>query len=163
LNAHASATVGTAVHAALQLRGEYGELSLKVKDGTFESALSSNPILRPIVEAFFEGREDEVAVFEAFVAVPKRRHCGQIVRLLIEDDGVWIEDFKTSASVLKSETILEPFRDVVPNNKLGVFWLQLSFYARILKVHGKTVKGLRVHHWTGERWETHEHEVIDLE
>lgn len=163
LNAEASATVGTAVHAALQLRGEYAELSKATKDGTLEAALSKNPILRPIVEKFFEGREREVARYECFVADAARNHCGLIDRLLIEEDGVWVEDFKTNTDIMKSETIKVPFKGLVPNTKLGGYWLQLSFYARILIVHGVTVKGLRVHHWTGTDWETHEHDVIDID
>ncbi|ATN88925.1 RecB-like exonuclease [Mycobacterium phage DmpstrDiver] len=163
LNSEASTTVGSALHAALQLREQYANLSRAIKGGSLEACTTGNPILRPIVEAFFEGREHEVAVPEAFVADPKRHHCGFIDRLLIEDDGVWVEDYKTSKDVQKSETILEPFKDLVPNTQLGTYWLQLSFYSRILNVHGKNVKGLRVHHWTGKAWETHEHPVIDLD
>lgn len=162
LNADASATFGTAVHAALQLRGEYAELSRAVKGGELDSALTSNPVLRPIVEKFFEGREDEAAKYEAFVADPKRKHCGLIDRLVLEGDGLWVEDYKTNADVHKAQTILEPFKGVVPNTELGGYWLQLSFYARILISHGKVVKGLRIHHWTGAEWVTYEHEVVDL-
>lgn len=162
LNANASSTLGTAVHAALQLYGEYRELSEKTKDGSDESALTSNPVLRPIVEAFYKDRQHEKARYEAFVADPVRRHCGLIDRLLIEDDGLTIEDFKTNADVQKKKTVLEPFKGIVPNTSLGIYWLQLSFYARILISHGRTVKGLRVHHWVDDHWETHEHPVVDL-
>ncbi|WPH57742.1 hypothetical protein [Mycobacterium phage WXIN] len=163
LNAEASATFGTSVHAALQLYGEYVELSRAIKGGSDESALTSNPVLRPIVEKFFtEERKREKAFYEEFVADAKLRHCGLIDRLVAEDDGLWVEDFKTNASVEKSETILKPFKGVVPNTALGAYWLQLSFYARILAAAGRTVKGLRVHHYTGGDWVTHEHEVVDL-
>lgn len=169
LNADASSTFGTSVHAALQLRGEYAELSRAVKDGELDSALTTNPVLRPIVEAFFEGRENEVAKYECFLADPVRKHCGLIDRLVIEEDGsVWVEDYKTNANVEKKETILKPFKDIVPGTALGRYWLQLSFYARILQAHGKVVNGLRVHHWTADEdgkyhWVTHEHPVIDLD
>lgn len=163
LNNSASRTVGTAVHKALQLRGEYGDLSRAVKEGTLESALTKNEILRPIVESFFEPRDHEEAVYEIFVADPARAHCGFIDRLVIENDGVWVEDYKTNADIDKSETIKAPFKGIVPNTKLGAYWLQLSFYARILKVHGYNVKGLRIHHWTDKAWKTHEREVIDLD
>lgn len=163
LNRDASATVGTAVHAALQLRGQYGELSRAVKDGGLESALTKNPILLPIVESFFETREAEDARYEVFVADPVRAHCGFIDRLVIEPDGLVVEDYKTNAQMDKSETIHAPFKGVVPNTKLGAYWLQLSFYGRILQSHGKTVKGLRIHHWNNDQWETHEHELIDLD
>jgi hypothetical protein len=162
LNRDASATVGTAVHAALQLRGQYGELSRQIKDGSLESALTKNPILLPIVEAFFDGRDDETAFYEVFVADPVRAHCGLIDRLVVEEDGLFVEDFKTNADLTKSETIQKPFKGIVENTQLGSYWLQLSFYARILQSHGKHVKGLRVHHWTFGGWETYEHEVVDL-
>lgn len=163
LNAEASSTFGTSLHAALQLRGEYANLSRAVKDGELDSALTTNPVLRPIVEAFFEGRENEEAKYEAFVADAARRHCGLIDRLVIEEDGYYVEDFKSNATLDKAETILEPFKGIVPNTALGSYWLQLSFYSRILTTHGKTVKGLRVHHWDGSQWLTHEHPVIDLD
>lgn len=162
LNRDASSTVGTSVHKALQLRGQYAELSRAVKDGTLESALTKNPILLPIVEAFFATREDEDARYEVFVADPVRAHCGFIDRLVIEPDGLVVEDYKTNGQINKAETIRAPFKGVVPNTKLGAYWLQLSFYGRILQSHGKTVKGLRIHHWNDGGWETHEHAVVDL-
>lgn len=169
LNAEASATFGTSVHAALQLRGQFAELSRAVKDGGLDSALTTNPVLRPIVEAFFETRAAEVAMYECFVADGSRRHCGLIDRLVIEEDGsVWVEDYKTNAEILKAETIKAPFKGIVPNTALGAYWLQLSFYARILQAHGKTVNGLRIHHWTADadgtyHWVTYGHPVVDLD
>jgi hypothetical protein len=163
LNAEASSTFGTSVHAALQLYGEYLDLSRSVKDGSDESALTANPVLRPIVEAFFtEERRAEKAFYEEFVADSRTRSCGLIDRLVADDDGLWVEDFKTNTSVDKSETILEPFKDVIPHTSLGAFLLQLSYYAKILIDHGRIVKGLRIHHFTGSEWITHEHPVVDL-
>lgn len=168
VNRDASSSVGSAVHLALELRGRYGKLSKKIKDGSLESALTKNPILLPLVEAFFtEERDAEEARYEVFVADPIRAHCGLIDRLVIEDDGVVVEDFKTNTDLEKAETISAPFKGIIPNTKLGAYWLQLSFYARILESHGKHVKGLRIHHWTkgddGYEWQTHEHEPIDLD
>jgi len=164
LNAEASSTFGTSVHAALQLYGEYLELSKAIKDGSDESALTSNPVLRPIVEKFFtDERKAETAFYEEFVADAKNHRCGLIDRLVVDSDGLWVEDFKSNATVTdKTETILAPFKGLVPNNPLGVYWLQLSYYSAILQAHGRTVKGLRVHHWTGTEWVTYENEVIDL-
>lgn len=163
LNRDASATVGTAVHAALQLRGQYARLSKSVKDGSLESALTKNPILLPIVESFFETRDGEDARYEVFVADPVRSHCGFIDRLVVEDDGLVVEDYKTNTDLQKSETIKAPFKGLVPSTKLGAYWLQLSFYARILRSHGKIVKLLRIHHWIDGKWETHEFEPVDLD
>ena len=164
LNAEASSTFGTSVHAGLQLYGEYLELSKSVKDGSDESALTSNPVLRPIVQAFFtDERKAEKAFYEEFVADAANRRCGLIDRLVVDEDGgLWIEDFKTNASVEKEERILAPFKGIVPNSALGAYWLQLSFYAAILAAHGRVIKGLRVHHWTGTEWVTYEHPVVDL-
>jgi hypothetical protein len=166
LNAEASSTFGTSVHAALQLYGEYLELSKSIKAGSDESALTSNPVLRPIVEAFFTAeRRTERAFYEEFVADSKTLSCGLIDRLTVEEDGgLFVEDFKSSSSVEKPQVILEPFKGVVPNTVLGAFWLQLSYYSRILMAHGRNVKGLRVHHWVpGNGWETHEHPVVNLD
>lgn len=168
LNRDASSTVGSAVHMALQLRGQYGELSKAVKAGSLESATTKNPILIPIVDQFFETREHEDARYEVFVADPKRAHCGFIDRLVIDDDGLVVEDYKTNSELHKKETIKAPFKDLVPATKMGSYWLQLSFYARILTSHGKRVKLLRIHHWTTLEdgtfgWVTHEYPPIDLD
>lgn len=162
LNAEASSTLGTAVHAALQLYGEYLELSQGVK-GTDESALTKNAVLRPIVEAFFtEERKAQKAFYEEFVADSRTLRCGLIDRLVVGDNGLWVEDFKTNASLKKPTTVLEPFKDVVEDTKLGIYYLQLSFYAHILMAHGRVVEGLRIHHWDGGGWVTYEHPVVDL-
>lgn len=164
LNANASSTFGTSVHVALQLYGEYLELSKKVKNGSDESALTSNPVLRPIVKEFFtEERRQEKAFYEILVANPAERASGLIDRLVAEEDGVFIEDFKTNSDVSKAETVLPPFKGVVPSNSLGIYWLQLSYYARCLMAHGRVVKGLRIHHWTGTEWKLYEHEVVNLD
>jgi hypothetical protein len=164
LNAEASSTFGTSVHAALQLYGEYLELSKAVKNGSDESALTSNPVLRPIVEAFFtDERKQEKAFYEEFVADAKNLRCGLIDRLTVDEDGgLFVEDFKTNADVAKPETILEPFRGVVPSTTLGIYFLQLSYYGTVLAAHGRLIRGLRVHHWTGSEWVTHESPMIDL-
>jgi hypothetical protein len=168
LNRDASSTVGSSVHMALQLRGQYANLSRAVKDGSLESATTKNPILIPIVDAFFATREHEDARYEVFVADPVRAHCGFIDRLVIEDDGLIVEDYKTNSELFKSETIRVPFKGKVPNTKLGAYWLQLSFYARILESHGKHVKLLRIHHWTTLEdgtygWVSYEYDPIDLD
>ena len=163
LNAEASSTFGTSVHAALELYGRYLATSQAVK-GSNESALTKNPILRPIVEAFFAGREDEEAVYEAFVADPVLKHCGQIDRLLITGPRtVRVQDFKSNSELDKKETIGKPFRGVVESTKLGGMWLQLSFYAHILIRLGYTVEGLDIFHLQGDgSWVTHSHDVVDI-
>lgn len=158
----ASASYGTGIHAALELYGTYLQTSLAVK-GSDVSALHDNPGLTPLVRSFFDGREHETAIYEAFVAEPEQRLCGFIDRLLIVDEKrCRVQDFKTNTSVTAKETILPPFKGVVPSTTLGIYWLQLSFYAHILKAHGWTVDGLDVFHWTGTEWVTYSSEPIDI-
>ncbi|AKC03064.1 exonuclease [Gordonia phage Gsput1] len=165
LNADVSTTFGSAVHAALELRGKFGYVSRATKDGSVEAAVTKNPTLRPIVEKFFAGREGvERAVYEAFIADPVLKHCGQIDRLRIMDERnhVRVGDFKTNAELHKKKTVRAPFKGVVESTQLGLYWLQLSFYARILESHGYVVEGLDVHHWNGDEWDHYEHDVVDI-
>ncbi|QDH85080.1 exonuclease [Gordonia phage Dardanus] len=164
LNGEASSTFGSAVHAALELRGKFGWVSQLVKNGSNEAATSKNPTLKHIVESFYAGREDEPAVYEAFVADPVLKHCGQVDRLRImpERNHIRVEDFKTNHDLTKYHTIRKPFKGLIENNQLGLYWLQLSFYARILTTHGFVVEGLTVHHWNGESWDQYDHDVIDI-
>lgn len=161
-NAEASSLVGSSVHAALELYGKYLSTSEAVK-GTDESALTKNLILRPIVQAFFAEHAAEVATYEAFVADPVLKHCGQIDRLLhVGEKKVRVQDFKSNADLSKKETIAAPFKGVVANTSLGAYWLQLSFYSRILESHGYTVEGLDIFHWDGVEWVTYSHDVVDI-
>ena len=163
LKSEASTSLGTAIHAALQQYGEYLNLSRILKDGSDVSALHDNPMLRDPVLKFFDGREGEVARYEAFVADPKLRHCGQIDRLLIlGDKTVRVQDYKTNADIFKKADVLPPFKGVVDNNSLGLYWVQLSFYSAILQRHGWTVEGLDIFHWTGEKWDTYSNDVVDV-
>jgi hypothetical protein len=122
--------------------------------------------LRPIVEKFFtEERAAVKAEYEALVADPKRLHAGLIDRLEIFPEGVRVTDFKTYKEPPENsaEKILAPFTDLVPPNKLGLAQLQLSFYSRILQVHGVNVLGLRVYHWDSQDWHEYDMPVIDLD
>lgn len=164
LNGDVSATLGTAVHNALELYGKYLQLSLKTK-GTNESALTKNGILQPIVESFYKGREDEKAGYEVFVADETHGLCGFIDRLLIVDEAKKIcrvQDYKTNHTINKAETIKAPFKGVVPSTTLGTYWLQLSFYAYILQQHGWTVEGLDIFNWEGDEWKLYQSDVIDI-
>lgn len=163
LKAEASTSLGTAIHAALQQYGEFLELSRTLKDGSDVSALHDNPMLRSPVLQFFEGRAGEQAWYEAFVADPVLRHCGQIDRLLrVGPKRVRVQDFKTNADIFKKVDVLPPFKGVVENTSLGLYWVQLSFYSAVLARHGWTVEGLDIFHWTGEKWDTYTHDVVDV-
>ncbi len=164
LNGDVSSSLGTAVHNALELYGKYLQLSLKTK-GTNESALTKNGILRPLIESFFEGREDEKAGYEVFVADETHGLCGFIDRLLIVDEKKKIcrvQDYKTNHNINKSETIKAPFKGIVPSTTLGSYWLQLSFYAYILQLNGWKVEGLDIFNWEDGEWKTYQSDVIDI-
>jgi hypothetical protein len=163
-NAEASTSLGTAIHAGLELYGKYLELSQTIK-GTNESALHKNPIVREAVEKFFKGRENEKALYESFAANVDKRMCGFIDRLLfvdVDNNVVRIQDYKTNPDIRKKETILAPFKGVVESSTLGAYWLQLSFYAYILEKAGYTVQGLDIFNYVNGEWVTYSNNVVDI-
>lgn len=164
LNGEVSTSLGTAVHNALELYGKYLQLSLKTK-GTNESALHKNELIKPLVESFFNGREQEVAGYEEFVVNVDHKLCGYIDRLLIVDKDkkiCRIQDYKTNYDISKPVKILSPFTDVVDGTKLGAYWLQLSFYAYIMVAAGWRVEGLDIFNLENGKWIRYEHDVVDI-
>lgn len=156
--ADVSTTFGTALHQALEHYGKYKELADKdidTKTGK-SKGLGIHPSLAPIVEAYFEGRENEVAVYEPFIADLKNLRCGQVDRVVITGDKKCvIHDYKTNGDLFKQgtpKTLKSPYT-FLPNQPIGKYALQLSFYKAIFEAHGWEVEGLIVDHWTGEVWE----------
>lgn len=146
LKANASASFGTAIHAALELYGKYKSIADKLGK---ETHLHDNVAINKAVVGFYEEYPDTTDIeYEALVVDHKKKRAGRIDRLEYEEDGVWIADFKTNYDVKKS---------------LKKYWLQLSFYAAILKANGLTVKGLKIYHYNGETWNTILGEVIDID
>lgn len=163
-NAEASTSLGTAIHAGLELYGKYLQLSHKIK-GSEESALHKNAIIKKIVQQFYEGRENETALYEAFAVDTDKHLCGFIDRLLIVDKEkkiVRVQDYKTNPDINKRETVVGPFKDVITSTSLGLYWLQLSFYAYIITKAGFTVEGLDIFNYDGTEWQTYQHPVIDI-
>lgn len=161
-NAEASSLYGSAVHAALELYGKYRDTSLAVK-GTLESALHKNPALAKPVELFFEGRDNERALYEPVLVHEPSKRCGFVDRLLkVGEKTVRIQDFKTNTDIHKKVTVKPTFRGEIPSTTLGIYYLQLSFYAWIAVQHGWTVDGLDVFWWSGDKWEAFSHEVVDV-
>lgn len=170
LKSEASTSLGTAIHAALEMYGKYkdaGEVLGANKKPAANNSLHDNPILKPIVESFYKGRDKESAMYEPFVADRSTRLCGKIDRLLIVDEKKKIcrvQDFKTNFDVNKrgfKGKMLEPFEEM-PETPLSGYWLQLSIYADILARHGWTVEGLDIFHFNGEKWETYSRKPIDF-
>lgn len=147
LNALASSSFGTAIHTALELYGRYKELSDYVGKS---SNLHGNPVLRSAVQLFYKDHPGTTNVkYECLVVDHAKKRAGRIDRVEYDEDGeVWITDFKTNTDIDKS---------------LSKYWLQLSFYAAILKANGLKVKGLKIYHYTGDKWDTIIGEVIDID
>ena len=93
LKAHASASLGTGIHAALELYGRFKELSELVGKETF---LHDNPVLKKAVLSFYEEHPDVSNVkYEALVVDHSKKRAGRIDRLEVDKDGgVWVTDFK---------------------------------------------------------------------
>ena len=192
LNREASTGYGTAIHAALENYITYRGLGDKTKKvETFKTkpdrvgpnkALSRNPFLKKIVEDFWDKfGSDHVRLSEQFVWLHDKKLCGSIDLIKVIDAEkkiVRIQDFKTDGDIHQKEYQLtdSPFYKLTQGKtpKMGkelldLHWLQLSFYAYILKQYGYTVEGLDVY-WlnpnklvTGENaWEEFSHDVIDI-
>lgn len=192
LNREASTGYGTAIHAALENYDTYYKLGdkiksvkvLKTKTNTGPNkAFSKNPFLKKIVEDFHEKfGGDYIRLSEQFVWLHDKKICGKIDRVKVIDAEkkiVRIQDFKTDGDIheKKYQLVESPFypltqgKDAVMGKELlDLHWLQLSFYAFILKQYGYTVEGLDVY-WlnpnklcTGENaWEEFSREVINIE
>lgn len=167
LKAEASRSFGTGLHAALELYGKYyKEGQITGEKYRINKALHDNPIIRKAVEEFYTNRENEIAIYEPFVADLMRNLCGRIDRLLILDikDKICdIEDYKTSVDIEnigKPKSLVAPFNNL-ENSKINIYWLQLSFYASIIQKAGWKVNKLRIHSYTNS-WQSYEHDVIDI-
>lgn len=146
LKASASAHFGTSIHEALELYGRFKQLAEKIGKDTH---LHDNSVLGRAVKSFYDEHPDVNNVrYEALVVDHEKKRAGRIDRIEVEKDGVWITDFKTNSNIQKS---------------LDKYWLQLSFYAAVLKANNLRVKGLKIYHYTGEKWDTIVGKVIDID
>ena len=186
INSTASTSYGTAIHAALENYDTYRVLGDKIKSVKEyktkpavigpNKALSRNPFLKKIVEDFQEKFGGDYTRFcEQFVWLSDEKLCGSIDRLKVIDAEkkiVRIQDYKTDSDIhekklQKTDSI---FKQDIPSTLLGFHWLQLSFYAYILKKSGYTVEGLDIFWLNPEKlakgenaWEIFSHDVIDIE
>jgi hypothetical protein len=161
-NSETATSYGSSIHAGVEAYGKYRELAAITKnDG--DAALPKNPHVRDAVLKFFDLHGSAPALYEAFVADPVLKHCGFIDRLVETGNKTYVvDDIKTNHDIRKSCTIKAPFAGKVENTTLGAYWLQLSFYARILASHGRVVDGLTISHWDGCEWTVFEHDVVDV-
>lgn len=163
-NSVASSSFGTALHAAIELYGEYHDLADKVdidiKTGLRKkldsktdknSAKSKLPYLQQVVEDFFTPeRLAEKARYEVLVVDHKNKRAGRIDRLIQLPDGSFeIRDMKTNHKILKPEKT--------------TYSKQLSFYGDIIIANGGKLgpNPIMLHHWTDNTWKDIPLEKID--
>nr|DAW55329.1 MAG TPA: ATP dependent helicase [Caudoviricetes sp.] len=164
---------GTAVHAAMELYYNHHKVGDKIKgkDGV-NKAFSKNPFFAHIVKTFIEDLGPGNYLAEQFIWHEGLRFCGAIDLLeVVDKNTVIVHDFKTNDSVTKRvyQEKDSPFKKDVDNTQLGEYWLQLSFYAYILKQYGINTKELQIHHLDPERlvqgkrpWVHYTHDVVDI-
>lgn len=164
---------GSAVHAALEMYFTHykdGE-KIKGKDG-INKALSKNMFIRYIVQTLINDIGPGKYLPEQFIWHEGLRFCGAIDLLeVIDKNTVIIHDYKSSTDVNHKvyQEKDSPFKKGVDNTQLGEYWLQLSFYAYILKQYGINTKELQIHHLDPERlvqgkrpWVHYKHDVVDI-
>lgn len=164
---------GTAVHAAMELYYNHHKVGDKIKgkDGV-NKAFSKNPFFAHIVKTFVEDLGPGNYLAEQFIWHEGLRFCGAIDLLeVVDKNTVIVHDFKSNDSVTKRvyQEKDSPFKKDVDNTQLGEYWLQLSFYAYILKQYGINTKELQIHHLDPERlvqgkrpWVHYAHDVVDI-
>lgn len=164
---------GTAVHAALELYYGHNKVGDKIKgkDGV-NKAFSKNPFFAHIVKCAVEDLGTGNYLPEQFIWHEGLRFCGAIDLLeVVDKNTVIIHDWKSNDSVTKRvyQEKDSPFKKDVDNTQLGEYWLQLSFYAYILKQYGINTKELQIHHLDPERlvqgkrpWVHYTHDVVDI-
>lgn len=173
MKANIATGYGTAVHAAMELYYNHHKVGDKIKgkDGV-NKAFSKNPFFAHIVKTFVEDLGPGNYLAEQFIWHEGLRFCGAIDLLeVVDKNTVIVHDFKTNDSVTKRiyQEKDSPFKKDVDNTQLGEYWLQLSFYAYILKQYGINTKELQIHHLDPERlvqgkrpWVHYTHDVVDI-
>ena len=164
---------GTAIHAAIELYYNHRKVGDKIKgrDGV-NKALSKNMFFAYIVKTFVNDLGPGNYLAEQFIWHEGLRFCGATDLLeIVDKNTVIIHDMKTNDSVTKKvyQEKDSPFKKDVDNTQLGEYWLQLSFYAYILKQYGINTKELQIHHLDPERlisgkrpWVHYTHDVVDI-
>lgn len=142
-NSLISTTFGTALHLAMEQWFKHKE------NGTENNYhLPKHPFLRSAVESFPD--KDKKIIPELMVSCVEKKMAGQIdgieVRKVGKGQVITIIDYKTDADVKK--------------NLKGHF-IQMSFYAEILKSFGFKVDKVRVWNFT-DKWEKYDSEVINI-
>lgn len=137
LKSQVSRDFGNAIHKALQLYEQYGELAGELNKTTHSH---DHPVIKNAVDGFIEAHKGEKVISEALIVDHEAKRAGQVDRLKILGDKLCrIQDFKTNADIDKD---------------LEVYWHQLKFYAMIMEANGWTVEGYDIHHFNGS-WKSY--------
>lgn len=164
VNGTASNSFGTALHAAIELYGQYHNIAdiidIDLKTGKRKkldakteknSAMSKLPYLQEVVRKFFVGeRAEENAQYEVLVVDHKNKRAGRIDRLITLPDGSYeVRDMKTNNKMAKKEK--------------DTYAKQLSFYGDIILANDRKLgaKPTLLHHWNGTDWVDVELEKVD--
>lgn len=127
---------GSTIHEALEVYGKYKSLSASVEK---EYHLPNHPLLKNVVQGFYEGRGEEKAEHEVLVVDHKAKRAGCIDRLLITGPKKCIiQDFK-----ITHKEDIEYWTD------------QLTFYQGILEAGGWTVEKKEIYQYS-EGWKKHD-------
>lgn len=154
-NGNASRAFGTALHAAIELYGEFHHVAdiidMDLKTGKRKkldaktpknSALSKLPYLNKVAKKFFtKARLKETAYYEVLIVDHKNKRAGRIDRLLVDKKGLFsVRDMKTN-------------NKLAPKDLRG-YVKQLSFYADLILANGKELakNPIMVHHWNENAW-----------
>ena len=142
-----AADFGTAIHDAFdhyEKNKALGKIIQDQKGLPYNKALPSHPVLRKIVEEFYEQdlQAGEV-VTETLLTNAERGLCGYADRLLITGEKTCrVQDYKVnigSEEVSSNNKYLGQMADL-PKTKMSKYRMQMSFYARLLELSGWTVE-----------------------
>lgn len=141
LKSETSTNFGNAIHKALQLYEQYGELAVSLNKTTHAH---DHPVIKKAVDSFMDAHKGERVISEALIVDNEAKKAGQVDRLLVTNrKHCRVQDFKTNADITKD---------------LEIYWKQLEFYGQILTAGGWTVEGYDIFHYDGE-WHNFNKEV----
>lgn len=152
LKSEVSMSYGTTVHKALECGIKYDELP-------------NNPHLAALVQDYLDMSHDEEQTSELFVVDMEHKMCGTIDVLVNKGNKhVVIRDFKTG-DIYKKATLTPEAKEFwpdLPSKTIGIYQLQLSFYAFIMEQKGYKVDALEIYAEAAEAWEVVKLPVLDI-
>ena len=152
LKSEVSMSYGTTVHKALECGIKYDELP-------------NNPHLATLVQDYLDMSHEEEQTSELFVIDMEHKMCGTIDVLVNKGNKhVVIRDFKTG-DIYKKSTLTPEAKELwpdLPAKAIGIYQLQLSFYAYIMAQKGYKVDALEIYAEAAEAWEVVKLPVLDI-